>query len=162
MRLFLFLVGGTGSRVLKPLIMQLAAGIRPIDENGNAIKNLEVVPIIMDPHKANEDLKRTDDLLRWYKDIRNSIYGDASSDKVERGFFATKISTLSDLNRDTVLNDSFVFNLESIASKEFRDFISYNTLDSANPVQHAFQQRTTENQDGHRLRGKSQYRQRGT
>ena len=132
MRLFLFLVGGTGSRVLKPLIMQFAAGVRPIDENGQPMKDLEVVPIIMDPHKANEDLKRTDDLLRWYKDIRTSIYGDVSSDKIERGFFATKISTLSDLNRDTVLNDTFVFNLESIASKEFRDFISYNTLDSAN------------------------------
>ena len=65
MRLFLFLVGGTGSRVLKPLIMQLAAGIRPIDENGNAIKNLEVVPIIMDPHKANEDLKRTDGIRTY-------------------------------------------------------------------------------------------------
>lgn len=132
MRLFLFLVGGTGSRVLKPLIMQFAAGVRPIDENGQVMKDLEVVPIIMDPHKANEDLKRTDDLLRWYKDIRTSIYGDVSSDKIDRGFFATKISTLSDLNRDTVLNDTFVFNLESIASKEFRDFISYNTLDSAN------------------------------
>ncbi|RRC99515.1 hypothetical protein [Prevotella sp. OH937_COT-195] len=132
MRLFLFLVGGTGSRVLKPLIMQLAAGVRPIDENGNAIKDLEIIPIIMDPHKANEDLKRTDDLLRWYKDIRCSIYGDVSSDKVERGFFATRISTLGDLNRDAVLNDTFVFNLESISAKEFRDFINYNTLDSAN------------------------------
>lgn len=132
MRLFLFLVGGTGSRVLKPLIMQLAAGVRPVDENGNTMKDLEVVPIIMDPHKANEDLKRTDDLLRWYKEIRSSIYGGASSDKVGQGFFATKISTLSDLCRDAVLNDTFVFNLESIASKEFRDFIGYNTLDSAN------------------------------
>ena len=75
MRLFLFLVGGTGSRVLRPLIMQFAAGVRPLDNNGKEIP-LEVVPIIIDPHKANEDLKRTDSLLRSYKSIRRSIYGE--------------------------------------------------------------------------------------
>ena len=76
MRLFLFLVGGTGSRVMRPLIMQLAAGIRPLDENGNQLP-AEIVPIIVDPHKANEDLKRTDNLLRWYRQIRRSMYGDS-------------------------------------------------------------------------------------
>ncbi|MFQ9997379.1 MAG: hypothetical protein ACLRV7_09995, partial [Hoylesella buccalis] len=68
MRLFLFLVGGTGSRVMRPLIMQFAAGIHPLDEAGQPMP-LEVVPIIVDPHKANEDLKRTSNLLRWYKQI---------------------------------------------------------------------------------------------
>ena len=66
MRLFLFLVGGTGSRVMRPLIMQFAAGIHPIDEGGQP-QPLEVIPIIVDPHKANEDLKRTENLLRWYR-----------------------------------------------------------------------------------------------
>ena len=66
MRLFLFLVGGTGSRVLRPLIMQLAAGVLPTDDNGNKTP-LELVPIIIDPHKANEDLKRTENLLRNYR-----------------------------------------------------------------------------------------------
>ena len=56
MRLFLFLVGGTGSRVMRPLIMQFAAGVHPVDDNGKPI-SLEVIPIIVDPHKANEDLK---------------------------------------------------------------------------------------------------------
>ena len=56
MRLFLFLVGGTGSRVLRPLIMQFAAGVRPLDNNGKEIP-LEVVPIIIDPHKAMKTLK---------------------------------------------------------------------------------------------------------
>ena len=74
MRLFLFLVGGTGSRVMRPLIMQLAAGIHPLNETGQAVP-LEIVPIIVDPHKANEDLKRTDNLLRWYKEIRRTMYG---------------------------------------------------------------------------------------
>ena len=75
MRRFLFLVGGTGSRVMRPLIMQFAAGVHPTTESGKPMP-LEVIPIIVDPHKANEDLKRTDHLLRWYKQIRKSLYGD--------------------------------------------------------------------------------------
>ena len=66
MRLFLFLVGGTGSRVMRPLIMQMAAGVHPVDAQGQPMP-LEIVPIVVDPHKANEDLKRTDNLMRWYK-----------------------------------------------------------------------------------------------
>ncbi len=129
MRLFLFLVGGTGSRVLRPLIMQFAAGIHPMDEQGQPMP-LEVVPIIVDPHKSNEDLKRTENMLRWYRQIRQTIYGDQSD--VRKGFFSVKISTLSDiLPAGTQLSDSFLFNMGSIASKKFRDFISYNTLDSA-------------------------------
>ena len=131
MNLFLFLVGGTGSRVLKPLIMQFAAGVRPTDQQtGLPIKDLQVVPIIMDPHRANEDLKRTDDLLRWYKEIRQSLYGEQI--EVERGFFNVKIATLSDLVPQHGLSDTFIFNLGSIAEKEFKDYISFDTLNDSN------------------------------
>ena len=77
MRLFLFLTGGTGSRVMRPFIMQLATGVHPLDEQGQPIA-LEVIPIIVDPHKANEDLKRTENLLRWYRSIHKGLYGDRS------------------------------------------------------------------------------------
>ena len=63
MRLFLFLVGGTGSRVMRPLIMQLASGVRPKTAEGRSIP-IEVVPIVVDPHKANQDLKRTENMMR--------------------------------------------------------------------------------------------------
>ena len=130
MRLFLFLVGGTGSRVMRPLIMQFAAGIHPLDEAGQPMP-LEVVPIIVDPHKANEDLKRTSNLLRWYKQIRQALYGDRVD--VTKGFFSVKISTLSDiLPNGSNLSDTFLFNMGSIASKKFSDFISYSTLDTGN------------------------------
>lgn len=130
MRLFLFLVGGTGSRVLRPLIMQFAAGVRPLDNNGKEIP-LEVVPIIIDPHKANEDLKRTDSLLRSYKSIRRSIYGE--SVEVGNGFFSTKISTLADIiPNGSTLSDTFLLNLGAVESTKFKDFIAYNTLDTAN------------------------------
>ena len=130
MRLFLFLVGGTGSRVMRPLIMQFAAGIHPMDEAGCPIP-LEVIPIIVDPHKANEDLKRTENLLRWYRSIRQVLYGTKAD--VTKGFFSVKISTLSDvLPAGSPLNDTFLFNLGTIESKKFQDFISFNTLDTAN------------------------------
>ena len=61
---------------MRPLIMQLAAGIRPKDEQGRELP-LEVVPIVIDPHKANQDLKRTENMMRWYKQIRHTLYGDA-------------------------------------------------------------------------------------
>lgn len=131
MRLFLFAVGGTGSRVLKPFIMLCAAGVHPIDEDGKPIKDLEVVPIIMDPHRSNEDLKRTDNLLRWYKEIRNKIYGDNTN--VQEGFFSVKISTLNDIVKtDTPLHDSFLFDLSDIESKFFKDYIAYNTMSAGN------------------------------
>lgn len=130
MRLFLFLVGGTGSRVMRPLIMQFAAGIHPVDEGGNPIP-LEVIPIIVDPHKANEDLKRTENLLRWYRQLRRTLYGE--NDSVTHGFFSVKISTLSDiLPNGSNLSDTFLFNLGAVESKKFQDFISYSTLDNAN------------------------------
>lgn len=130
MRLFLFLVGGTGARVMRPLIMQFASGIHPIDESGQPMP-LEVVPIIVDPHKANEDLKRTENLLRWYRSIRRTLYGESVDQK--SGFFSVKISTLSDiLAGGSNLSDTFLFNLGAVESKKFQDFIAYSTLDTAN------------------------------
>lgn len=130
MRLFLFLVGGTGSRVMRPLIMQLAAGVRPLGEDGKPFP-LEIVPVIVDPHKANEDLKRTENLMRWYKQIRRTLYGETVD--VPKGFFSAKISTLNEIvPAGSALTDSFLFNLGAIESKKFQEFISYSTLDTAN------------------------------
>ena len=117
MRLFLFLVGGTGSRVLRPLVMQLAAGILPTDADGHNMP-LEIVPMIIDPHKANEDLKRTENLLRGYKQIRKELYGERSD--VDAGFFAAKISTLSDIiPAAEEIPDTFLFNMGGVDSKKF-------------------------------------------
>ncbi len=128
MRLFLFLVGGTGSRVMKPLVMQFAAGVHPIDEQGMPLP-LEVVPIIVDPHKANADLKATDNLLRWYKQIHHTLYGDR--DDVTKGFFSVKISTLADVAKNTsTLANTFLYNMGAVESKKFMEFIEYNTLDT--------------------------------
>ena len=131
MRLFLFAIGGTGARVLKSLIMISAAGVRPIDENGNPVKNVEIVPIIIDPHKSNDDLKRTEALLNDYRQIRQRLYGN----QVEAdGFFATRFVTLHEIMSDTSiqLNDTFIFNLGAVERTKFRDFIGFDTMNEPN------------------------------
>ena len=131
MRLFLFAIGGTGSRVLKSLLMLSAAGVRPLDENGKPVKDLEIVPVIIDPHKANEDLKRTEALLNDYRDIRRKLYGNEPN---ADGFFANRIVTLREImsNSSVTLNDTFIFNLGAVENSKFREFIGYDTMNEAN------------------------------
>lgn len=131
MRLFIFAIGGTGSRVLKSMLMLSAAGVRPVDENGVPVPNLELVPIIIDPHKANEDLKRTEALLNSYRMIRNRLYGNRTD---VDGFFANRIVTLREIMRDSSIqiNDTFIFNLSAVEQNKFRDFIGYDTMNEAN------------------------------
>ena len=131
MRLFIFAIGGTGSRVLKSLVMLSAAGVKPLDEDGRPIPNVELVPIIIDPHKSNEDLKRTEQMLTEYCTIREKIYGrEVNGD----GFFGTKISTLRSIMgmTATTINDTFIFNMEAVGQTKFRQFISYDTMDEPN------------------------------
>ena len=131
MRLFIFAIGGTGSRVLKSLVMLSAAGVKPLDENGKPLKNFEIVPIIIDPHKSNEDLKRTELLLSDYRMLRRKLYGEA----VEAdGFFANKITLLSDILTDSsiMLNRTPVCNLAAVEQNKFREYISYNTMNEPN------------------------------
>ncbi len=124
-RLFIFAVGGTGSRVLKSLTMLLAAGVKP-----NSEVEFEIVPIIIDPHRTNEDLKRTEDLLKSYQNIENTE--NVGNDN---GFFGTRITTLDNLRVDGAenrLNKSFTFNLQNIADTKFSKYIKYDQMDEAN------------------------------
>ena len=131
MRLFIFAIGGTGSRVLKSLVMLSAAGVRPVDDDGRPVPNFEIVPVIIDPHKSNEDLKRAEQLLNQYCLVRDKLYGrEVNGD----GFFANKISTLRQVMgmTSTTINDSFVFNMEAVGQRRFADFIGYDTMDEPN------------------------------
>ena len=131
MKLFVFAIGGTGSRVLKSLVMLAAAGVRPLDQDGKPLENFELVPLIIDPHKSNEDLKRTDALLNSYRMIREKLHGGRIN---AEGFFAMKISTLQEIMGMTTaqINDTFVFNMEAVGQCKFRDFIGYDTMNEPN------------------------------
>ena len=129
MRVFIFAIGGTGSRVLTSMIMQLAAGVRPKDEQGKDIPNLSIVPILVDPHEDNAGLLELTELLDNYRRIRKRIYGDKTD--VE-GFFSVKIETLKDTNPRSVSSDKFYFKMQRVSENSFEKFINKSEMDLEN------------------------------
>jgi hypothetical protein len=121
-KLFIIGIGGTGSRVIKSLAFLLAAGVKT--------QATEIIPMIIDPDRANGDMNRTVDLLKNYQ----RIHAAASSDKP--GFFRTKITTLNELvashQQERLTTPDFRFELDGVQNERFRDFIDYNNLDYAN------------------------------
>lgn len=118
-KLFIFGIGGTGSRVIKALSMLLASGVKL----GNGIDI--VVPIMIDPDASNGDLTRTVDILKKYQNIRSKTKGS-------KHFFNVEIKTLSDLgaDEDPSLTNNFKFLIPEAKGK-FGEFIDYFNLDSS-------------------------------
>lgn len=111
-KLYVFGIGGTGSRVIKALTMLLATGV---DING-----YEVVPIIIDPDESNGDVTRTIEILKNYQYVRNSL---RFTDADKNGFFETNVS-------DVI--PSFKLMLNDIKNDRFKDYIEYSSLDPNN------------------------------
>ena len=110
-KLFLFGIGGTGSRVVKSLVMMAASGVR-VDAKA-------IVPIIIDPDFENADLTRTIELIKQYSEVRSSLDFTAS----ENEFFKTEF--------EDILN-GYRFKLKDTKNKKFREFIQYDTLSKEN------------------------------
>ena len=64
-KLYIFGIGGTGSRVLRSFTMMMAAGVK--------LNADEIVPIIIDPDVANADLTRTVQLMNNYRTLRSGL-----------------------------------------------------------------------------------------
>jgi len=111
-KLYVFGIGGTGSRVIKSLAMLLATGI---EANG-----FEIVPIIIDPDEANGDVTRTIDILKNYQLVRNALSFDDTDDNK---FFKTKISNIT---------QNFRLHLSDVKNDRFKDYIEYSSLDDSN------------------------------
>ena len=95
-KLYVFGIGGTGSRVLKSLTMLLASGVKL--QNGFDT----VVPLIIDPDAANGDLNRTADILTKYQNIYKAV-GENNE------MFGTKILTLKQLVDENLPKVSYHF-----------------------------------------------------
>jgi hypothetical protein len=119
-KLYVFGIGGTGSRVIKALTMLLASGVK--FSNGFDI----IVPIIIDPDTANGDLNKTADILIKYQNIYNEV-------GIDNNLFGTKISTLRQLTGNNVsnLSNNFKFSVDGSGQK-FGESINYNGLDEEN------------------------------
>ncbi|KJF44271.1 hypothetical protein [Draconibacterium sediminis] len=110
-KLYIFGIGGTGSRVLKAFTMLLASGVKL----GNDINS--VVPVIIDPDASNGDLNRTVDIIKLYQSIRNEI-----TDPGE--FFGTRLETVYQTqNNSPFAADQLQFNINGVETKKFKQFI---------------------------------------
>ena len=111
-KLYIFGIGGTGSRVLKSLVMLAATGVE-IDADA-------IVPIVIDPDFANADLTRTIELIKTYSTIRKEL---SFNNKTANTFFSMQFEQIVNDNR---------LSLQDTKNKKFRDFIEYSTLSHEN------------------------------
>lgn len=112
--MYIFGIGGTGSRVLRSLSMLLAAGV---DTNG-----YDIVPVIIDPDTSNADLTRNVILLNKYISIHNRLSFTGQSQNV---FFKTSI--LSFVQNFTIL----IPNTNNKTFEQFVDLANMNVADQA-------------------------------
>lgn len=111
-KLYVFAIGGTGSRVLRSLTMLAASGVN--------INAHEIVPIIIDPDSSNADLTRTVTLMNRYCYLRKGI---DFHDSNETTFFRTGIN-------EAVPN--FSLQIKDTQNRRFEQFIQYSSLSKAN------------------------------
>lgn len=111
-KLYVFAIGGTGSRVLRSLTMLAAAGV---DIQAN-----EIVPIIIDPDTSNADLTRTVSLMNCYNTIRKGI---EFSETNETSFLRPEISEYL---------QNYTLHITDTEDKRFDQFIEYSSLSFEN------------------------------
>jgi len=89
-KLYVIAIGGSGTRVLKSLVMLMASGFKAETE--------KIVPMIIDTDVNNGDLEYFRKIVRCYRDINQKLYSDAPTDLFLDGFFRTKIDLPKELN----------------------------------------------------------------
>jgi len=85
-KLYVFGIGGTGSRILKSLTILMAAGVKIQDSAGAPF---EIVPIVIDPDYAAADFTRTVKLMQDYKKVYDRLDHNNSTSNM---FFGTKMN----------------------------------------------------------------------
>lgn len=110
--MYIFGIGGTGSRVLRSLTMMLAAGVKT--------PQTDIVPIIIDPDSANADLTRTVALMNKYSQIRKSL---TFSQKSAGTFFKTDINQVLP-NYNLLIKDT--------EDRQFQQFIELPAMSRQN------------------------------
>lgn len=111
-KIFVFCIGGTGSRVMRSLTMLMATGVKFGAD--------EIVPIIIDPDTANADLTRTVSLLNNYSAIRSEL--NFSNDNKSQ-FFRTEIEQIL---------PNYTLRINDTDDKSFKQFIEYASMSKVN------------------------------
>jgi len=113
-KLYIFGIGGTGSRVLKSLTMLLAAGVECSVDT--------IVPIIIDRDKGNGDYSKTDGLIKKYIAVNKIAPKNDNKKKIKNRFFNTEIK---------LLGNEILLKLDD-ETKKFEDFIGITTQTKEN------------------------------
>jgi hypothetical protein len=126
MRVFVFGIGGTGSRVLRSFAMLLASGVKFDDPS------LEVIPVIIDMDAHNGDTARTRDLFRSYYSNRKTFVSPTATSQTDT-FFNTKVRSFSrlDPNAPDAGDLDLQFDFQN-RDGTFAEFIYYNGLSKLN------------------------------
>jgi len=111
-KLYIFAIGGTGSRILRSLTMMLAAGVKT--------EQIVIVPIIIDPDEANADLTRTVALMNKYEDIHRRLDFNASNGAT---FFKSDI---------TQLFPQYNLRIKDTQDRQFQQFIELPAMSRQN------------------------------
>lgn len=113
-KLYVFGIGGTGSRVLKSLTMLLASGVDCAFDT--------IVPVIIDPDESAADLTRTVEAMNKYKEIRDKLeFSKANQNR----FFKTELRPVDGMT-------NFRFPLQNTRDCRFRDYINLGGLRKEN------------------------------
>ena len=111
-RLYVFAIGGSGSRVLRSLTMLLANGVD---------SKSEIIPMIIDPDYSNGDLIRTVDLMRLYEQIHSQLsFTNSTSNK----FFKTRVKAFDE--------GDYLLPLVGTAGITFENYLDINTMSKEN------------------------------
>jgi hypothetical protein len=122
-RLFVFSIGGTGSRVLKSLAHLMAAGIRVHDSNRQP---MELVPILIDTDATNRDTLSCVSLLELYE----SIHGERSKESGASGFFSASIRRLASFAdaESGGVSRTFRSDFQAVEHTTFDKFIAFDQI----------------------------------
>lgn len=111
-KLYIFGIGGTGSRVLRSFTMMMAAGVK--------IGADEIIPIIIDPDVANADLTRTVTLMNNYRSVRKYLSFPKEN---KNTFFRKEISQIL---------PNYTLQINDTDDKTFQNFIELSSMSRAN------------------------------
>lgn len=112
-KLYVFAIGGSGSRVLRSLTMLLASGVE---------SQSDIIPMIIDPDTSNGDLDRTVSLLRLYESIHNDL---SFTKENNNKFFSSNISSLNN-------DGNYLLPLVGTAGINFDEYLDIDTMSQEN------------------------------
>lgn len=110
-KLYVFGIGGTGSRVLRSFTFLLGAGVKINGFN-------EVVPIIIDADSTSGDKTDTVELMQSYVKIHEKE--DHTENAFQDGFFATKMSSCC--------GNNFTMTIPGETSQRFKDYMNFRSF----------------------------------